>query len=58
MAIGVEAEVGSNPTTVNVLDWLGRTALELIGQGGLGYSLDTLEKPEPNALGDAIKDFL
>ena len=58
MSRGLEAEVGNTTTTVNILDWLGRTALELIGQGALGQSLANLEKQEPNALGDAVKEFL
>ena len=58
MSRGLEAEVGNTTTTVNILDWLGRTALELIGQGALGQSLANLEKQEPNALGDAVKKFL
>ena len=58
MSRSLEAEVGNTTTTVNILDWLGRTALELIGQGALGQSLANLEKQEPNALGDAVKEFL
>ena len=58
LAKGLDVEVGKTATTVNMLDWLGRTALELIGQGGLGHSLDNLEKPQPNPLGDAVKEFL
>lgn len=34
-----------------------RTALELVGQGGLGTSFDTLEKLEVNALAEYIKAF-
>ena len=41
-----------------MLDWFGRTALELIGQGGIGYSFDTLEKPVSNAFGNSIKKLL
>lgn len=58
MAAGIGGEVGNDQATVNILDWFGRTALELIGQCGLGTSLDTLEEPEPNPLGDAVKEFL
>lgn len=55
---GLEVQVGDKPTTVDILGWFGRTALELIGQGGLGYSLDTLDTPAPNPYGDALKEFL
>jgi len=27
---------------VDVLSWMSRTALELVGQAGLGYSFDTM----------------
>ncbi|KAK7677643.1 hypothetical protein QCA50_019334 [Cerrena zonata] len=55
---GLEAQVGNGPTTVDILNWFGRTALELIGQGGLGYTLDPLDSPAHNEYGDAIKEFL
>ncbi|KAI0786740.1 cytochrome P450 [Abortiporus biennis] len=42
---------------IDVLDWLSRAALELIGQGGLGYSFDQLVEGKPNELGDAIKNI-
>ena len=38
--------------------WMGRTALELIGQGGLGYSFDPLTKNQENAYGQALKDLM
>ena len=34
---------------------MARTALELIGQGGLGYSFDPLVENTTNEFGDAIK---
>ncbi|THH22548.1 hypothetical protein EUX98_g8147 [Antrodiella citrinella] len=37
---------------------MGRTALELIGQGGLGYSFDPLTEDIPNAFGQAMKAFV
>ena len=38
-----------------MLSWMSRASLELIGQGGLGYSFDPLIEDIPNPLGDAIK---
>jgi hypothetical protein len=35
--------VSSGPQEINVADWLGKVALELIGQAGFGYSFGTLE---------------
>jgi len=40
---------------VDILDWMGRTALELIGQAGLGYSFDPLTKDAGDEYGEAIK---
>ncbi|OBZ67576.1 hypothetical protein A0H81_12405 [Grifola frondosa] len=51
---GVRAGVGE----VDMLGWMGRTALELIGQAGLGYSFDPLVEDVPNPYGDAIKNYL
>lgn len=52
-------EVEDGPREVNMLDWMGRTALELIGQGGLGYSLDPLTPAAvSNSFGDALKAFM
>ena len=53
----VSSEVASGSADVNVLEWMGRTALELIGQGGLGYSFDPLVTNKPNQYGDALKNF-
>lgn len=58
MCAGVEAQIGETAATVDLNGWFGRTALELIGQGGLGRSLDSLEKPVPNPYGDALKVLL
>lgn len=54
----VTNEVGASATDVNILDWMGRTALELIGQGGLGYSFDPLTENKSNPYGDAMKELL
>ncbi|KAJ3513699.1 hypothetical protein NMY22_g14961 [Coprinellus aureogranulatus] len=37
-----EEKVKNGPATIEVLNWMTRTALELIGQSGLGYSFDPL----------------
>ncbi|KAJ3548741.1 hypothetical protein NM688_g5258 [Phlebia brevispora] len=43
---------------VDMLDWMGRTALEIVGQGGLGYSFDPLVANTHNSFGEALKAFL
>ncbi|KAI0079855.1 cytochrome P450 [Panus rudis PR-1116 ss-1] len=55
---GIGEEVKHGPADVDIFVWLGRTALEVIGQGGLGYSLDPLLGGKPSPLGDTLKVFL
>ena len=41
---------------IDVLDWMGRTALELVGQAGLGWSFDPLVNDTVDSnLGTAVK---
>ncbi|OBZ67845.1 Docosahexaenoic acid omega-hydroxylase CYP4F3 [Grifola frondosa] len=54
----IESGVRTGAREVDMLGWMGRTALELIGQAGLGYSFDPLVEDMPNPYGDAIKNFL
>ncbi|THH33277.1 hypothetical protein EUX98_g922 [Antrodiella citrinella] len=54
----VAGQVKDSPRNVDVLDWMGRTALELIGQGGLGCSFGSLTENIPNAYGEAMKAFV
>ena len=41
-----------------MLKWTGRTALELLGQGALGYSFDPLVADVPNRFAESVKSFL
>lgn len=50
--------MGGSGKELNMLDWMGRTALELIGQGGLGHSFDPLTENIPNPFGEAMKAFM
>lgn len=52
---GIQKQVVGAPGDVDMLNWMSRTALELVGQGGLGYSFDPLVEDSKNKLGDAIK---
>ncbi|KAL4249759.1 Cytochrome P450 superfamily protein [Abortiporus biennis] len=54
----IAVQVKQSPKDVDMLRWVGRTALEVIGQGGLGYSFDPLVENKPNPYGDAMKNFL
>lgn len=50
--------IGRNgPVELDMLNWMGRTALELIGQSGLGYSFDPLVADSSDEFLTAIKAF-
>ena len=40
---------------VDILEWMGRAALELMGQGGLGHSFDPLIENVHNDFADSLK---
>ena len=40
-----------------MLTWMARTALELMGQAGLGYSFDPLERDSTDPYGYALKNL-
>jgi hypothetical protein len=40
-----------------MLEWFTRTALELVGQGGLGHSFDSLKESTVNPYSKAIKNL-
>lgn len=55
----VEERVRAAPAEIDMLNWMGRTALELIGQAGLGYSFDPLKEDlTPDVYADAIKAYV
>ena len=41
-----------------MVSWMGRTAAELIGQAGLGYSFDSLTEEGQDSFGIALKSFV
>ncbi|CAL1698257.1 unnamed protein product [Somion occarium] len=51
-------QVKETPKELDVLGWMGRAALETLGQGGLGYSFDPLVRETSDTFGDAVKAFL
>ncbi|KAI0056909.1 cytochrome P450, partial [Artomyces pyxidatus] len=55
----LQAKVATGPQEIDVMDWFSRLALELISQGGFGYTFDSLN-PEgtENAFGTAIKAYI
>ncbi|CCM01001.1 uncharacterized protein FIBRA_03049 [Fibroporia radiculosa] len=52
---GVKNQIKNGAEEIDMLSWMGRTALELIGQGGLGYSFDPLTEEAHNEDGHALK---
>ncbi|KAI0955818.1 hypothetical protein AcV7_006382 [Taiwanofungus camphoratus] len=54
----IASQVKDGPREIDMLGWTGRTALELIGQGGLGYSFDPLVETVEDTYGDALRDLL
>ncbi|KAH8114788.1 cytochrome P450 [Phellopilus nigrolimitatus] len=51
-------EVHSGKETINVMMWMSRAALEYVGQGGLGYTFDTLDDKKSNNYSDTMKSPL
>ncbi|KAF7432814.1 cytochrome P450-dit2 [Pleurotus ostreatus] len=45
------------PQEIDMLNWMSRTALEYIGQGGLGYSFDSFNQKSINPYSQAVKDL-
>ncbi|KAI0927616.1 hypothetical protein AcV5_008103 [Taiwanofungus camphoratus] len=50
-------QVRDGPKHIDILGWMGRTALELIGQGGLGYSFDSLVEDMKDPFAEALKSL-
>lgn len=56
--MAISSEVIEGTEEIDMLDWMSRLSLELIGQGGLGYSFDPLVEDAKNEYGDALKVIL
>lgn len=52
------SRLATGPQELDILEWMTRVALELIGQGGLGYSFETLEDGRTNRYTTAVKMLL
>ncbi|KAH7928032.1 cytochrome P450 [Leucogyrophana mollusca] len=51
-------QVKDGPREINMLEWFTRTALELVGQSGLGYSFDSLKEGVVNPYSVAVKNLI
>ncbi|KAI0754283.1 cytochrome P450 [Daedaleopsis nitida] len=56
-AIEQQLKGHEGPVELDMHSWISRTALELIGQAGLGYSFDPLVEAKPDEFASAIKEF-
>lgn len=54
----LSSRLANGPQELDILEWMTRVALELIGQGGLGYSFETLEEGKTNRYTTAVKMLL
>lgn len=52
------SKAGAGANEVDMVGWMGRTALELMGQAGLGYSFDPLVADAADEYGEAIKKLM
>ncbi|TFY56428.1 hypothetical protein EVJ58_g7653 [Rhodofomes roseus] len=51
----ISRRVKDAPQEIDMANWMGRTALELIGQGGLGYSFDKLVDDKKDVFAESLK---
>ncbi|KIJ60898.1 hypothetical protein HYDPIDRAFT_138406 [Hydnomerulius pinastri MD-312] len=54
----IAAQVKGGPREIDMLEWFTRTALELVGQSGLGYSFDSLKEGFVNPYSNAVKNLM
>ncbi|KAI9057203.1 cytochrome P450 [Trametes sanguinea] len=51
----IETRVRDGPQEVDIISWMSRASLELVGRAGLGYSFDPLVRDEPDEYASALK---
>ncbi|KAI0058905.1 cytochrome P450 [Artomyces pyxidatus] len=55
----LQEKLADGPKEVELLDWLGRLALELIAQAGMGYTFDSLSpSSEEHEFDTALKEYM
>ncbi|KAH8105401.1 cytochrome P450 [Cristinia sonorae] len=54
----LESEVKGGKQEIDLLNWMTRTALELVGQGALGYSFDPLDRERTNIVAEHVKSLI
>ncbi|KZT66921.1 cytochrome P450 [Daedalea quercina L-15889] len=59
LQLAIATRVKNGQQEIDMLDWMGRTALELVGQAGLGWSFDPLvDDNDGENLGTAVKAII
>ncbi len=58
LRLAIESRVRSGPQKLDMVSWMGRAALEIIGQSGLGHSFDPLVADVEDEYTEAIKSFM
>ncbi|KAF9235019.1 cytochrome P450 [Melanogaster broomeanus] len=54
----IAAQVQDRPRDINMLDWFSRTAFDIVGQTGLGYSFDSLKEGLVSPYTKAVKNLI
>ena len=55
----LEKQTEKGPLEIDLLHWMGRTATELIGRSGLGYSFDSLAQGAPeHPYATSVKEYM
>ncbi|KAI0806607.1 cytochrome P450 [Fomes fomentarius] len=54
----INSQVEGGPQELDMMHWIGRIALELIGQGGMGHSFDPLVDGSQDTLTEVVKAFV
>ncbi|KAH9923755.1 cytochrome P450 [Epithele typhae] len=57
LVIAIKSRVEDGAKEMDVLEWMGRTALELVGQGALGHSFDPLTAESQDEFTSCVKLF-
>ncbi|KAH9857497.1 cytochrome P450 [Lenzites betulinus] len=57
LQIALASRLKEGALELDLLGWMGRTALELIGQGGLGHSFDPLTTDIADEFSESVKAF-
>ncbi|CDO70511.1 hypothetical protein BN946_scf184569.g54 [Trametes cinnabarina] len=53
----ISSRLQDDAADIDMMNWMSRTALELIGQSGIGHSFDPLTEDVADAYAEAVKSF-